>query len=166
MLLLSTRRVPRLNIQVPQVRERKKTNDDGTRWRLCWVRTDEHFVPIAPYHLEENCQSSSVPLGVEVPVTTSLPTTVSLSSEHCFGEQATNDEDSNDSVTDLPLDGCTDSDFVTLPVLNNVDEPKRKKKKMCAPQPTMSLSIPGVQPNVSSLQMKRARKHQRANARS
>ena len=88
-------------------------------------------------------------IRVEVPVTTSLPTTVSLSSEYCFGEQATNDEDSNDSVTDLPLDGCTDSDFVTLPVLNSVDEPKRKKKKMCAPQPTMSLSIPGVQPNVT-----------------
>ena len=103
------------------------------------MQTDEHFVPIAPYHLEEDYQTSSVPLGDEVPVTTSLP-----SASHCSGEQATDDEDSNDSVTDLSLDGCTDNDFVILPVLNNVYEPKRKKKKMCAPQPTMS-----VQPNVT-----------------
>ena len=119
-----------------------KTNCDGTRWRLCWVQTDENFNPTAPYQLEGGCQTSPAPLQAEVPATASGPTTVetakeiatsvdkqqkcntltkrSLSAAQCLWEQATEGEGSSASVAHLSRDVCGKHDFGTVTVLDNV----------------------------------------------
>ena len=58
-----------------------KTNCDGTRWRLCWVQTDENFNPTAPYQLEGYCQASPAPSRVEVPATAPVSTFVEVMKE-------------------------------------------------------------------------------------